>query len=232
MLIFMFAEENIFIELIKYPPGSMIFIMLLSSTVAVISTGLTKLLTDTEEIQRKQKLIKKHKKRKEEIINLADINPARYQKERKQWERKDKFIQESQRGMAFSRLKPTCITFLPMIIIFAILRGIFSIQVGGTTYQLPVAMPPMNPWDVPFISDFLMASTGGETYEWTKAVYGTVRAISERNGWINFTSWYFLCSLGINTLLQRIAGIQNQASGGMEQMMGGQKASAMEFPEV
>lgn len=225
----MLMEENYFIELIRYPPGSMLFIMLLSATVAIISTGLTKLLTNTDEIQRKQKLIKKHEKRKEDIIKLAEINPERYQKERKQWERKDKFIKETQRGMAFSRLKPTCITFLPMIIIFAILRGIFSLESGA---QLPVACPPMNPWDVPFINNFLMASTGGEVFEWTAGVYGKAIAIEERHGWINFTSWYFLCSLGINTLMQRIAGIQNQASGGMEQMFGGQKAKAMEFPEV
>lgn len=228
----MFAEENVFLELIKYPPGAMIFVMLLSATVAIISTTLTKLLTNTAEIQRKQKLIQKHKKRKAEIIELAETNPSRYRKEKKQWERKDKFVQETQRGMAFSRLKPTCITFLPMIIIFAILRGIFSVEIDGQTFQLPVACPPMNPWDVPFLNNFLMASTGGEKFEWTKHVYGTVRALSEKNGWINFTSWYFLCSLGINTLLQRLLGIQNQASGGMEQMFGGQKAQAMDFPEV
>jgi hypothetical protein len=50
--------------------------------------------------------------------------------------------------------------------------------------------------------------------------------------WINFTAWYFLCSLGINTLVQRLLKLQTQASGGMGQMMGGSKSKALEFPDV
>jgi len=36
----------------------------------------------------------------------------------------------------------------------------------------------------------------------------------------------------VNTLVQRIFKLQTQASGGMEQMMGGGKAKALEFPDV
>ena len=51
-------------------------------------------------------------------------------------------------------------------------------------------------------------------------------------GWINFTGWYFLCSFGVNTLVQRLLKLQTQASGGMEQMMGGSRAKGIEFPDV
>ena len=71
-----------------------------------------------------------------------------------------------------------------------------------------------------------------KAYEWTAQVYGEKKVIEIHNGWINFTAWYFLCSLGINTLLQRLLGIQTQASGGMEQMFKGPQAQGQEWPEV
>ena len=70
-------------------------------------------------------------------------------------------------------------------------------------------------------------------YPWMDIVYVGYRlAISAGAGWINFTAWYFLCSFSINTLIQRMFGMQTQASGGMSQMMGGSKAKALEFPDI
>jgi uncharacterized membrane protein (DUF106 family) len=100
-----------------------------------------------------------------------------------------------------------------MIVIFGILNTIFS--------GAQVALSPMHANDIPLIGGFISA--------------GPI--------WINFTAWYFLCSLGINTwyflcslgintLVQRILKLQTQASGGMGQMMGTSKAKALEFPDV
>ena len=52
--------ENAFKEWISNPPGSMLFVIMLASTTALISAGLTKWLVDTDEIARKQKQIKGH----------------------------------------------------------------------------------------------------------------------------------------------------------------------------
>ncbi|MHA1804028.1 MAG: EMC3/TMCO1 family protein [Promethearchaeota archaeon] len=222
-LLMVFQEATSFYEWMRYPPGSMIFTLLLSLVTALISTLLTKLLVDTKEIERKQKQIKEHNEEKEKIIKLAEIDPERYRKKRKRWEKKDEMMKQLQQSMAMSRLKPTLIIFIPMIIIFSILNATFG--------RDPIACPPMNPWDVPLINNFAMAYT--ETVvEWTARVYGTPIQISQRYGWINFTAWYFLCSLGINTLIQRILKLQTQASGGMDQMFGGQKAKYLQWPEV
>lgn len=190
------------------PPGSMFFIVFLSIVIALISTLLTKLLVDTEELQRKQKQIKAHQEEKKRIIELAETDVDRYQKQRRKWERRDEMLKKTQQGMAWQRMKPTCFTFLPMIIFFAILRTVFlnnpvaSSPMGKTLYIWPVIMSMADkPWP------------GG----WV---------------WINFTAWYFVCSLGINTLLQRLLKIQTQASGGMEQMFGGQKSASSVFPNV
>ncbi len=194
--------QNAFLDLITTPPGSMIFVLLLAITTALISTLLTMWLVDTNEINRKQTQTKAHEEEKQKIIDLAEIDPERYKKARKRWERKDTMIKKSQQKMSLQRMKPTCITFVPMIIIFGIVNTLFR--------GAPVALSPMNANDVPLIGNFISA--------------GSV--------WINFTSWYFLCSLGINTLTQRLLKLQSQASGGMGGMFAGQKAKSLEFPDV
>lgn len=194
--------ENVFKKWISNPPGSMLFVLILASTTALISAGLTKWLVDTEEIARKQRQIKGHGEEKEKIIEMAEVDPERYRKQRKRWERKDGMLKQTQQKMALQRLKPTCVTFLPMIIIFGVVNTILR--------GAHVALSPMNANWVPLIGNF----------------------ISSGSVWINFTAWYFLCSLGINTLVQRILKLQTQASGGMGQMMGASKSKGLEFPDV
>jgi uncharacterized membrane protein (DUF106 family) len=223
MLLLLF-ETNPFLEWMSYPPGSMVFIILLATITALISTGLTKWLVDTDEINRKQVAIKAHEEDKEKIIDLAEIDPERYRKARKRWERKDEMFKQSQQKMSLQRLKPSCITFLPMIIIFTVVRGIFE--------NNPIALSPMNANDVPLIGAMMAAFTSEHAY-WMDIVYSGFReSIGVNAGWINFTAWYFLCSFSINTIIQRLFGMQTQASGGMGQMMGGSKAKALEFPDI
>jgi uncharacterized membrane protein (DUF106 family) len=194
--------QNAFLDFITTPPGSMLFVFLLALATAILSTILTRLLVDTESINRKQIQIKAHQEEKEKIIELAEVDPERYRKARKRWERKEAMFKQTQQKMAFQRMKPTCITFLPMIIIFGFMNVLFA----GKS----VALSPMHANDVPLIGTFISAN-----------------AI-----WLNFTAWYFLCSLGINTLTQRLLKLQSQATGGMGGMFAGQKAKALEFPDV
>lgn len=195
--------EITFKELITTPPGSMFFVLILALLTGLISSLLTKWLIDTEEIERKQRQIKKHEEDKEKIIDLAENDINRYRKERKKWERKDQILKKTQQRMAIQRLKPTCITFIPMIVIFTIVRMLLTND--------PVALSPMHANDIPFIGGLIAAG---------------------KSIWINFTAWYFLCSLGISTLIQRVLKIQTQASGGMGKAFGGGKAKALEFPDV
>jgi len=196
--------QNVFLDIFGSPPGSMVFVLLLALGTALLSALLTKWLVDTEEINRKQTQIKAHEEEKQKIIDLAEVDPERYRKARKRWERKDAMLKQTQQRMSLQRMKPTCITFIPMIIIFAVLNTFF----GG--YR-QIAASPMDANDIPLIGGFIAGSS---------------------HVWINFTAWYFLCSLGINTLVQRILKLQSQASGGMGGMFAGQKAKALEFPDV
>ncbi|NVM17907.1 MAG: DUF106 domain-containing protein [Candidatus Lokiarchaeota archaeon] len=225
MLLFLFQDSNAFLDWVSYPPGSMIFIILLATVTALISTGLTKWLVDTDEINRKQVIKKAHDEEKAKIIEVAETDPERYRKLRKRWERLDNMIKQSQQKLALKRMLPSCITFVPMIIIFTAVRGLFGVA-------NPVALSPMNANDLPLIGDMMAGITGSKDLNWTYLVYGYFTDIKSQKGWINFTAWYFLCSFGINTLVQRLLKLQTQAQGGMEQMMGGSKAKALEFPDV
>jgi len=224
MLLFIAQESNAFLDWISFPPGSMIFILLMASLTALISAGLTKWLIDTDEINRKQVIKKAHDEEKAKIIELAETDPEKYNKLRKRWERLDSMVKQSQQKMALRRMLPSCITFVPMIILFTLVRGVFD--------NNPVALSPMNANDVISIGGMMAGSTGSTVYPWTVLVYGVAKTIGVGAGWINFTAWYFLCSFGVNTLVQRIFKLQTQASGGMEQMMGGGKAKGLEFPDV
>jgi uncharacterized membrane protein (DUF106 family) len=213
MIFLLIQESNPFVNWISTPPGSMFFILIIAIITALISIGLTRWLVDTEAINRKQVQMKAHNEEKEKIIELAEMDVERYRKARKRWERKEEMF--------------TCITFVPMLVIFGFIRTLY--YVGDVA--LPVALSPMNANDVPLIGNMLAAWTSGPV-DWSYFVYNTVRIISLEQGWINFTAWYFLCSFGINTLLQRIFKMQTQATGGMQQMMGGSKAKALDFPDV
>ncbi len=194
--------KNAFMDWISEPPGSMVFVLSLALATGLISSLLTRWLVDAEEIERKQKQIKAHEEEKEKIIDMAETDPERYRKNRKRWERKDMMLKKTQQSMALQRLKPTCVTFVPMIIIFTLVRMIFT--------NNPVALSPMNANDVPLIGPLIRA--------------GAL--------WINFTAWYFLCSLGISTLFQRFFKLQTQASGGIGKAFGGTKGKGLEFPDV
>ncbi len=190
-------------------PGSLYFILLLSTIIAIASVILTKLLVNTAELERKQKQIKAHNEEKKKIIELAETDVDRYHKQRKKWERKDSMLKKTQQGMAMQRMKPTLITFAPMLIIFWILRGIYGND--------PIAASPINPSLWGLLNFFIGMGLAGE---------------EDGIAWLNFTAWYFVCSLGTNTLLQRILKLQTQASGGMEQMFTGQQSSTLQFPDV
>lgn len=226
MLILIFQETSNFLDLISYPLGSTIFVMLLSLTIALFSSFLTKKLVDTEELERKQKLIKKHKTEKKEIIKLAETNPKQYRKKKVKWKRKEQFIKNIEQGMTLQRFKPMCFTFLPMMIMFGILSLFFE--------RNPIACTPMNANDIFLIGEYIWAATNIDKLPpaWTALVWGEARHIGQFEGWIGFTAWYFLNSLCCNTIINRLLGIQSQTTGGMEGMFKGMGAEAQEFPDI
>ena len=208
-MIFLMYEIT-FLDIIRGQPGALLFVFLLSTATALISAALTKLLVDTDEIERKQRQIKAHELEKEKIIELANIDVNRYQKARKRWERKDVILKQTQQKMSMSRLKPTCITFIPLMIIMFAISPLFIDP--NNNAPIGVALSPMNPAGIPLLGQMIAVGVGP---------------------WISYTAWYMLCSLTMNSIIQRAFKIQTQTSGGgLSQMMSGQKAKALVFPDV
>ncbi len=194
-----------FVNLVRFPPGSMLFILVVSTFVALVSTGLNKVLVDHDEMNRKKALVDEHNKKKKYLQELSESDPKKYAKEYKMWKRRDASMQKIQQSTAMTQLKPTCATFLPMILFFYALRNFYTI---GENY-IPIAAPPMNPSDLIYVGQMMHAS-----------IESSIRNINPEEGWINFTGFYFLCSFSMNTFIQKIFGVQRPqpAGGGMGSM--------------
>ncbi len=207
MLFLMFQVT--FMQIITNPPGSMIFVMLISLMTTLISQGLTKWLIDTEEIERKQKQIRAHEEDKEKIIKLSEIDVNRYIKQRKRWERKDVVLKKSQQSISMQRMKPMCITFFPMLIMFPLINTYIPF--------VRIAISPMNPAIIPVIGGMIV-------------VPGVLPGMAP---WLQFTAWYMLCSITFSSIIPRLLKTTTQTTGGgFNQMMSGQKAKALEFPDL
>jgi uncharacterized membrane protein (DUF106 family) len=98
--------------------------------------------------------------------------------------------------ITFARLKPTCITFIPLIVFFYLIRSLYTPE--GSSVQLPVARPPMNPMEEfpAFLTVFLRAR-----------LYSVFGDITIESGFIGFSGWYMLCSFMVSTIMQRLFGI-------------------------
>ncbi len=191
-----------FIKFLSTPPVSMWFIFLVSIFVSLISTMLNKLLVDHDKLNRQQEVINEHAKKKKELLKLSEENPKKYAKEYPKWARRDPSIKNMQQKMSLQRLKPTCFTFLPMIVFFYVIRSMYTPE--GTTIQIPVASGSMNPMQE--FPSFLTVMLRSEMY----SVLGNITIDA---GFLGFTGWYMLCSFTISTVLNKLLKI-SQPTGG------------------
>ncbi len=174
---------------------------------------------DHEKAARIQEEVAKHNDWKKQLKTLSETNPSRYKREYKKWKRRDESIQKMQQNMTMERLKPTCITFIPLIVFFYVIRSIYTPDYSNI--QFPVARPPMNPMELPaFITTILRSQ-----------LYSTVGNIDVVNGFLGYSGYYMLCSFTVGTLLQRAFGVAQTS----QQGAGGRKlfdtTAQMELPD-
>ena len=194
-----------FVEWLRVPPGAMFFIIFISITVTLLSIGLNKLLLDPKALLVKQQRIKDHQAERKILEKMEEENPKKYAKEIVKWERRDKSIQKMQQKMSLERLKPTCITFVPMIVIFTLIRRFFGVAAGVSP---PIALPPMNPSTIPIKILTNMLLSPDLIFEGSVLSFGDL-------GWISYTGFYFMCSFTISMVLQRLFKMVPVSGGGM-----------------
>ena len=192
-----------FIKFLSTPPVSMWFIYFISILVSLSSTLLNKLLVDHDKLARQQEVITEHKNKKKGLRKLSEENPKKYAKEYPKWTRRDPSIKKMEQKMSMSRLKPTCFTFLPMIIFFYVIRSMFTPE--GATIQIPVACPSMNPMqEFPaFLANMLRSE-----------MFSVLGNIVINHGFIGFTGWYMLCSFTNSTMVNKIFKVSQPSSKG------------------
>ena len=192
-----------FIKWLTTPPVSMWFIFIVSILISLFSTFLNRVLVDHDKMNRQQEVINNHKKRKKELSKLSEDNPKRYAKEYPKWQRRDPSIKNMEQKMSLQRLKPSCFTFLPMIIFFTVLRGMFTPE--GSSIQFPIASGSMNPMqEFPAILANMLRSE----------MFSVLGNIVINHGFIGFTGWYMLCSFTNSTIINKIFKVSQPSSSG------------------
>ena len=102
------------------PPGSMLFIVLVSICLSLITATVTKVLIDVKKLRKYTEQIKEWNKKRAEAIKKADKKLFIKVK------RKEKYIQRLQREMMGMQFKPMFVFMLPFILIFFLLRSVFE----------------------------------------------------------------------------------------------------------
>ncbi len=157
---------------ILYAPGSTYFIILFNILMAVLMSLLTKALVNVEKISRNQKEIKIHNENKKKAMDSAD---------KKLWQkvqRREEYIKKIQSEMMIQNMKPMLVWFVPVTIIFFLMRSAFV--------NIPIAWMPFNFPSIPLIIP-------------------NVRYLGNLT-WMGFTGWYFLTSIGLGNFVRRFMG--------------------------
>ncbi|MHA1302684.1 MAG: EMC3/TMCO1 family protein [Candidatus Heimdallarchaeaceae archaeon] len=165
-------------------PISTLFITLTSILIAAFSTIITKLLVDTESLNEDMRKINKWNQKRKRAMERAD---------KKLWlsvKREEDAVKRLQQTMMMKRMKPMLFTFIPFMVLFAILRRAYS----GHYY----AWLPFNIGAFPWF---------GKT-PWSEQVQFDGHVYSK----ISFTFWYFLSSFAFGSLISRLFGTNPQGA--------------------
>ena len=162
---------------VLYAPGSTYFIILFNIIIAVLMSLLTKALVNVDKISRHQKEIKVHNENKKKAMESAD---------KKLWQkvqRREEYIKKIQSEMMIQQMKPMLVWFIPITVIFFLMRSAFV--------NIPIAWMPFRFPEIPIIIQ-------------------NVRYLGNLT-WMGFTGWYFLTSIGLGNYVRRFMGASPNA---------------------
>jgi uncharacterized membrane protein (DUF106 family) len=153
------------------PPGSTLFVLLVSVIMSTITALVTSKVTDQSKLRRYRKeiadwreMVAKAKKTGDEKLAL-------------EVRRRTKVVNNMQKQLATQGMKPTLIFFIPFIIIWVILYGMFKTSI--------VAYAPFRLTLIPFLG--YIVSPGGLG--------------------VNLVGWYLFCNFSVGTMINRIFGV-------------------------
>ena len=171
-------------------PTSTWVIAITAVLIAILSTFITRLVTDVDALKESMQKVNEWNKRKKEAMQTAD---------KKLWlsvKRDEERIKKMQSSMMFKRMKPMLFTTIPFLLIFAILRNAFPVvpnAISETGHYY--AILPFNLGDFPWI--------GSSSWLGQEDIFGDGRIFSKAS----FTIWYFISAFAFGSIISRIFGV-------------------------
>jgi uncharacterized membrane protein (DUF106 family) len=176
----------------KEPPFSSVFILLVALLVSLTSTLVSRKMIDIDKLKRLTRETKKYNKLRMEMIKTADS------KLKLKYERNADRMRKVQSELTMMNMKPLMIMFLPMILFFVVLSGIFRFTVTDGVYvdgAIPAVIPFALPEYFPFPRFFDLGKMA-DVPEWGHVFIP------------NYIWWYFGGSLAFGSIFRKVAGLQ------------------------
>ena len=166
---------DVFMHAISTMPGSTVFILLVSIALALVSIWATRRFTDMEKMQEDMAEVKAWQERFKAA--KASMDPVELEQVMADQGR----IMRLNSSMMTARCRPMCVYYIPLLIIFYILRLIFADSI--------VAVIPFNiHYVLPFLVNFVGVPTAGG--------FG-----------LSFYGFYFLVGLGLGNIVRKPFGL-------------------------
>lgn len=175
----------------KTPPGSAIFIIVVSLGVTIFSVAISRKMIDITKLKRYTREIRDYNSLKMKAMRSQDRRLMK-----KVDDNKDRFT-KIQSELMFMRMKPMMIQMLPLLLVFVIMNAYFSAStslVAVIPFQLPNSLILF-----PIGESILNLSSTSPFYDLTK-LGGQIYIP-------NYIGWYFACSLTFGAVIQKLAGL-------------------------
>ena len=175
----------------KTPPGSAIFIILVSLGITLFSVALSRKMIDIDKLKRYTREMREYNSLKMKSLRSQDRRLMK-----KVDDNKERFT-KIQSELMFMRMKPMLIQMLPLIIVFIVMNTYFSANsalVAVIPFQLPTSIILF------IIGEPVSALTSASPFT-------ALGQISSQIYIPNYVGWYFACSLTFGAVIQKLAGL-------------------------
>ncbi|MFX0013591.1 MAG: EMC3/TMCO1 family protein [Candidatus Hermodarchaeota archaeon] len=185
--------QNITDAIPTEPPLSSIFILIVAFLVSLTSTLVSRKMIDVDKLRRLTRETKKYQKLRMQMLKTADT------KLKLKYDRNADRMRKVQSELTMMNLKPLMIMFLPMILFFVVLSGIYNFTVENgvlTEGNIPAVIPFALPEYFPFPRFFDLGKNVKDLPGWGNVFIP------------NYIWWYFGGSLAFGSILRKVAGLQ------------------------
>lgn len=185
--------QNITDAIPTEPPLSSIFILIVAFLVSLTSTLVSRKMIDVDKLRRLSRETKKYQKLRMQMLKTADT------KLKLKYDRNADRMRKVQSELTMMNLKPLMIMFLPMILFFVVLSGIYNFTVENgvlTEGNIPAVIPFALPEYFPFPRFFDLGKNVKDLPGWGNVFIP------------NYIWWYFGGSLAFGSILRKVAGLQ------------------------